>query len=104
MKCFSIPILGVPYKFKVGNLYELGIDESLQGTCDTYLKEINIRKDNDIPNLLKEVVIHEITHALLYEGGLVTDANEEKIPEFISVMFPRIFSVLEEFDKSIKEC
>ena len=40
--------------------------------------------------MLSEVIRHELSHAFLYESGRVSDAENEEMAEYLSVIVPKI--------------
>ncbi len=93
MKAIEIDILGTPYDILFGTCEELGIGEDLAGDCDFYTKRIRVRSDSikcdtkqRFETYIQEVMAHEISHAILYESGLVSSAEGENMVEWLSIV------------------
>ena len=104
MRKFIIPILGTTYTCKVGTREEVCLEEDTQGTCNFYSKQILISTDVDVSFneeekrvYLEETIFHEISHAILYESGLISEAHEEKLPEWLSVNSVKLVDYAENF-------
>lgn len=65
------------------------------GLCNTQTKEIFI--DVSLKNL-RETIIHEITHAIIYEYLLEQEWNEEKVALFVGKYFDTIKRILGEIE------
>ena len=109
MREFKMNIMGVPYKVSVGTREELGMSDSDQGSTNFYTREIQICNEAEgfTPEALKQVVretmIHELTHAYLYESGHVRLADSEEVEEWLSVALDHIVNSMEEFDKKVNK-
>ena len=105
MKEFTLDICGVTYRCIIGDRDSIEIASDSQGECNVYSKEIVVCSDLDMSfekddcrrKYLMEVIRHEISHAMLYECGLVTDASSEKLPEWLSVNVLKLLSYAEDF-------
>lgn len=107
----KVNVLGTKYKIikKVD-----GIDPKLEesdGYCDTSTKEIvflvhpdDVMNKEDMIQVRKSILRHEIIHAFLYESGLevsthVIDAgwatNEEMV-DWIAIQFPKILKAFKD--------
>lgn len=96
----KIQILGTEYEFVVTDKLELpGSD----GECDFYSKIIRVRpsdsmlddctpEDKDIR--YKEVVRHEIIHAMFRESGLLEYAHDETLVDWIATQWDKIDEVV----------
>lgn len=105
MKEFTLDICGVTYRCIIGDRDSIEIASDSQGECNVYSKEIVVCSDLDVSfekdgcrsKYLMEVIRHEISHAMLYECGLVTDASSEKLPEWLSVNVMKLLKYAEDF-------
>ena len=80
----SFYIRGRKYKLKVVD----EIDENKNIVGIHKLKEhlIEIKVDKDIESTL-QTIIHELTHAYLYQIGFIEDSYDEQIVEFIEINY-----------------
>lgn len=92
MKSFNVNVLETPYLCMVGKREELkDLDNDLQGCCRNYTKEILICDEFDGASkaeysvALEEVVTHELSHAFLYESGMVSYSSDERLVEWLSI-------------------
>ena len=105
MKEFTLDICGVTYRCIIGNRNEVPIASDSQGECNVYSKTISVVSDLDVSfeedncrmKYLMEVIRHEISHAMLYETGLVSEADSEKLPEWLSVNAMKLLEYAEDF-------
>lgn len=106
MKTFSLNICGVPYTCTVGPRDKVDISLDAQGECNVYHKTIVVCTDLDSSfdkdegarkKYMFEVIMHEIAHAFLYETGQTTLANDECMPEWMSVNVPKVMKCAENF-------
>lgn len=99
MKILTINVLGTDYIVKYGERKELDIADEQCGACCNYgekvIKIVNDHfsdegdeKANEV--LIKETIIHELTHAFLYESGLVQYSNDEVLAEWFGVNFVKM--------------
>ena len=103
MKTFMMDILGNDYLVKFGNreeVREIGIEYDIQGETDFYNKLIvictDLKGNEEIQKKqLEEILIHELTHAFLFESGLVTYGVEETLPEWFSIVFKKMINCFE---------
>ena len=105
-----ISILGQLY-----GVYTKSITDMLNedGKCNSYSKDIHIRKLEDLFNedesvtdedrkvRIKEVIRHEVVHAFLYESGL--DDSDEQLVDWIAKQLPKIHEVSEHIIKEVEK-
>lgn len=111
MKKLEIDIFGSTYTVMIGEREELDISYENVGECNVYEKVIKICTTVDdkvfSPSMkdkyMMEVIKHEISHAMLYESGLVDLGLEELLPNWLSVNVDKLVErsalVFREFDK-----
>lgn len=80
---------------------------AIDGYCDYSTKEIHVfTDDNTNEYYFKQTMLHEISHAFLYEIGYAHHGDEEFIDK-ISKWVPQIYNIFNEgmkcYDKSIKK-
>ena len=98
MKSFILDVLGVEYLIRFGNRSEVqkeGLSDEIQGETGFYDKTITICNEfkgsvEEQKAQIEEVLIHELTHAFLFESGMITYGVEETLPEWFSVMFKKM--------------
>ena len=103
MTTFMLDILGNDYLVKFGSreeVRELGVEYDIQGETDFYKKLIiictDLKGDKETQERqLEEILIHELTHAFLFESGLVTYGVEETLPEWFSIVFKKMLNCFE---------
>lgn len=114
MKEFKLNICGSEYTVKCGSKKELNIPPNVDGETNFYMKEIKVCDDfsdetsyKDMEseeakcNYLKEVVVHEIAHAYLYENGKVTEGQSEKYAEWFSVNLMKMCNLALEIEDKL---
>lgn len=98
----AVNVLGTTYTMKIGKRKELDIADDHCGSCSNYgNKEINIVTDqfneegDEEANvaLMKEVVVHELSHAFLYESGLVEYSSDEVLVNWLSVNAQKLMNL-----------
>lgn len=107
MKTFNVRVLDTLYKVSVGTRSELNLWDDQLGNCNFYDKTIQVvtdlsevvEPDVSYSGVVKEVILHELCHAFLYESGRVKDAEGEEWAEYLSVIIPKIVSAEEWFHK-----
>ena len=111
MKKLEIDIFGSIYTVVIGEREELDISYENAGECNVYEKVIKICttvNDKEFSPSMKdkymlEVIKHEISHAMLYESGLVDLGFDELLPNWLSVNVDKLVErsalVFREFDK-----
>ena len=85
-----ITILGTTYKYIEAydkNNSNLKNDEG--GVTNTRTKTIIINMNNDNPNDLNRIILHELIHAYLYESGNASLDNEFLV-DFLAYTIPKI--------------
>lgn len=101
----KISILGTEYTIKTDNsLANINAD----GMCKEYEKLITIRDmgkmldaEDDVlikSKRFKEVLRHELTHALFDESGLTEYSNDEQLVNWIAKQFPKMIQLFREAD------
>ena len=80
----NINIRGRKYSIQVTNI----IDDEIKyaGLCDSINKIIYIKPGETIEETLN-TLIHELTHAFLFESGLKQQAKDETINDYIEAQF-----------------
>lgn len=78
------------------------------GICERYAKEIIVdvhtldnptsRSAKNLPAFKKQVLRHEIMHAIFHESGMSEFSENERLVELLSIQLPKIFKVCEELD------
>lgn len=102
----SVNILGTEYKIELKTEEEDKSLEKYSGYCDKFLKKIVIRSlteeevaegidyTENIVGMLNDTLIHELTHAFMYESGINwTDLQEEDLCYWMSSNLQKIYSV-----------
>lgn len=96
MQTLKIDVCGTEYTVLIGKREELDLLPDHCGDCRSYgKKQIQICTDQfedekDNRELMKEVVCHELSHAFLYESGLVHYSEDEVLVEWLSVMCQKL--------------
>ena len=80
----SFYIRGRKYKLKVVD--EIDGNKNIVGIHKLKEHLIEIKVDKDIKSTL-QTIIHELTHAYLYQIGFIEDSNDEQIVEFIEINY-----------------
>lgn len=102
----KVNILGTEYTIKKENKRDNKKLESVDGYCDTSVKQIivnDIQKDDwtieDLDSYIKNVTRHEIIHAFLYESGLSVNSNgcedwatNEEMVDWLAIQFSKILN------------
>lgn len=86
---FKVDIKGVPYTIKLAKDFIINSDVLCDGVTNTETKEIVLSKQMDSAQV-ERVIAHEITHALLYECGLVTFYSNEVLIDWIATHAQKI--------------
>ena len=100
----EIEILGTVYQLLVDND---GMDQqNADGVCRCYAKKIQVRppekmlcQDDDLEaknSRYREVLRHELIHAMLFESGLGNYYDDETLVDWLAKMFPRLAELFEE--------
>lgn len=100
----NINILGVEYQIKRDkDTIERLIQEGLDGECDLYEKIIYIKPSGHMLSTedtlesrterYKEVLRHEIIHAIFHESGLSQYEDDETLVDFIALQFPKMTNI-----------
>ena len=106
----KIKVLGTEYLLLIGDKNELQMSPENVGECYNYTKEIKVSTEElkehkksvgGMYRALLEVVIHELTHAFLYESGRTSDSCEEWIAEWLSVNFTKINEVVNDISDEL---
>ena len=105
-----VSILGQLYSVSTRSLNDMLNND---GKCNSYSKDIHIRKLEDLFNeddsvtyeerkvRIKEVIRHEVVHAFLYESGL--DDSDEQLVDWIAKQLPKIHEVSEYIIKEVEK-
>lgn len=97
-------ILGTVYQLLVDND---GMDQqNADGVCRCYAKKIQVRppekmlcQDDDLEaknSRYREVLRHELIHAMLFEAGLGDYYDDEVLVDWLAKLFPRMLELFEE--------
>lgn len=97
-------ILGTVYRLWVDND---GMDQqNADGVCRCYAKKIQVRppekmlcQDDDLEaknSRYREVLRHELIHAMLFEAGLGGYYDDEVLVDWLAKMTPRLVELFEE--------
>lgn len=100
----EIEILGTVYQLLVD---DGGMDQqNADGVCRCYAKRIQVRppkkmlcQDDDLEaknSRYREVLRHELIHAMLFESGLGDYYDDETLVDWLAKMFPRLAELFEE--------
>ena len=100
----NINILGVQYQIKRDkDTIERLIQEGLDGECDLYEKIIYIKPSwhmlstedtlESRTERYKEVLRHEIIHAIFHESDLSQYEDDETLVDFIALQFPKMTDI-----------
>ena len=100
----EIEILGTVYQLLVDND---GMDQqNADGVCRCYAKKIQVRppekmlcQDDDLEaknSRYREVLRHELIHAMLFEAGLGDYYDDEVLVDWLAKMTPRLVELFEE--------
>lgn len=84
MRSTEVEILGVKYKVTLGSKNEILIDPDCSGETRRYDKEILITTDihpdpEKNSEIVKGVIVHELTHAFLFESGMTLSETLEEM-------------------------
>lgn len=96
----------------LGAVYQLGVDndgmdqQNADGVCRCYAKKIQVRppekmlcQDDDLEaknSRYREVLRHELIHAMLFEAGLGDYYDDEVLVDWLAKLFPRMLELFEE--------
>lgn len=80
----SLYIRGRKYKLKVVD--EIDGNKNIVGIHKLKEHLIEIKVDKDIEYTL-QTIVHELTHAYLYQIGFIEDSYDEQIVEFIEINY-----------------
>ena len=107
----TVNILGTEYSIHKQSSKENPKLEGNNGICEQYSKEIILntleeeKKDvmcvENVEELEKKVLRHEIIHAYLGESGLRSSsewAENEEMVDWFAIQFPKIFKTFKELD------
>lgn len=109
---FRIEVLGTPYMVTVDKRENIQISDGNGGECRNYSKRIKVVTDDVAPEnleqgekkeIIKEVIIHEVAHAFLYESGRVSDSDDESLVEWLSVLVPKIMKAVNDILKVVNK-
>lgn len=100
----EIEILGTVYQLLVDND---GMDQqNADGVCRCYAKRIQVRppekmlcQDDGLEaksSRYREVLRHELIHAILFESGLGDYCDDETLVDWLAKMAPRLIELFEE--------
>lgn len=100
----EIEILGTVYQLLVD---DGGMDQqNADGVCRCYAKRIQVRppgkmlcQDNDLEaknSRFREVLRHELIHAMLFESGLGDYCDDEVLVDWLAKMFPKLAELFQE--------
>ena len=106
----DINILGTKYSLCFGTEKEYPKLKDKDGLCDTSSKKIFVRefdeklKDDpdvkeDLQAYKRQVVRHEIVHAMFHESGLSDMSNyenDELLVDWLAIQSPKLLAVFEE--------
>lgn len=104
MENIKANILGTEYEI----IFESFGDENCDGSCDQTSKTIRIRNDNangveNLVELQKQTLRHEIVHAYLFESGIGFNwqhptmfGHDETIVDWFAIQSPKIFTTFSE--------
>lgn len=81
----EIKVGGVIYNIVLKPYIEIESDRNYQGMCDYMNTEISILSDLS-KERMKDVFIHELTHAIFYEAGF-DDQDEDMINRVGKVLY-----------------
>ena len=101
-----ISILGTEYKMKQRNSTEDPLLEERDGYCDSTSKTIiinDIRSERgsvqDLEEIRKRILRHEIIHAFLFESGLDVSSewgSDETLVDWIALQFPKMIKAFDD--------
>ncbi len=96
----------------LGTVYQLLVDtdgmdqQNADGVCRCYAKKIQVRppekmlcQDDDLEaknSRYREVLRHELIHAMLFEAGLGDYYDDEVLVDWLAKLFPRMLELFEE--------
>lgn len=102
----NVNILGTNYEIVTAREYEDIKLEGANGYCETYSKKIVIedfpehpQNVENIEDLMKKVLRHEIIHAYLFESGLGSNsdwARNEEVVDWIALQAPKLVKAFKE--------
>lgn len=97
----NVDILGKEYEVVEDNEWLLG--ENADGIAQFYSKRILVRPEQKMlgahepyaarSKRFKEVMRHEVIHAMLYESGHDEESYDERIVQWIAVMYPKMSEI-----------
>lgn len=85
-----IAILGITYKYiETYDRNNSHLQDNKGGITNTKTKTIIINMNNDNPNDLNRIILHELIHAYLYESGNA-NLDDEHMVDFFAYTIPKI--------------
>ena len=113
MKDYIVKVMGMDYKLKFCTSEEQPKFKSLSaaGLCEPYerILYINIEDMGDedafanVFSYIKQVIRHEVMHAMFFECGLTDYMRDETLVEFLACAYPKMEATLEQCD-DIVDC
>lgn len=113
MKDYIVKVMGMDYKLKFCTSEEQPKFKSLSaaGLCEPYerILYINIEDMGDedafanVFSYIKQVIRHEVMHAMFFECGLTDYMRDETLVEFLACAYPKMEATLELCD-DIVDC
>lgn len=113
MKNYIVKVMGMDYKLKFCTSEEQPKFKSLSaaGLCEPYerILYINIEDMGDedafanVFSYIKQVIRHEVMHAMFFECGLTDYMRDETLVEFLACAYPKMEATLEQCD-DIVDC
>ena len=104
-----VNVLGTKYEASFGTREELNMDKDTYGECEVYSKQIRVCTDpepgvsEETKNtIISEVIRHELSHAFLYESGLIAFSTDETLVEWMSVNMSKVLSSSEILESEFK--
>lgn len=108
-KLKRINILGEDYIIRPDNASNPKLIDA-NAYCELYSKEIvydeslldknDCQKFNKLEEYSKKVLRHEAMHAIFFESGCNSWANNEELVDFIAVQYPKIKKIFDEIERA----